>query len=298
MRKTAVLAGLFAIAAMVGLGSCDAMFDNNVFKSAGLGQLDVSKVDTSNVAAIADLVSSADALAKIKDQVSSGNSATRDAMLATLGAGPTVTKADMATALAADPTNTTLKNLALAATIQIKTSDAGFVVDNLVTQVANLTTSSGTGSTGPNMGTIVAAILPANIADQIGVSSTPPPEFVAMLQSISTASTIFTAVADSLAPATPGGTAGALPGVSNLTSQDLAFYGLASVAIDAVVPVDATQTKADALWAAVSNPNATTSPVTLDKTKFDTSTIGSSTTTTPVNTLLSAAGIDISAFKK
>ena len=52
MKKSAIIAGFVAIVALLSLSSCDAMFNSNVYKKAGLGQFDVTNVDMTSPAAV------------------------------------------------------------------------------------------------------------------------------------------------------------------------------------------------------------------------------------------------------
>jgi len=285
MKKTALIAGL-AMVALLGLSSCSAMFDSNVFQNAKLGQPDVAKLDTTSSTAIADM---AQTESFFTDLAAAPD--TKAAVLATLGVTSTTTTADVTTALAADPA--TASDFALAATIEIKTTDAGVVVDNLMSQIP--TFMAGTGGS-PDMATIMNAVMPASVLAEVGVSATPPQAFVDMVSSFTSAAEIFTALA----------AANTLPAASDYTTQDLAFFALASVAVDAVTPaagftpsttgLSSDQIKAEALWAAMSDPTATTSPITIDPTKLDTSTLGTVGDTSTLGNLLALAGIDLSKF--
>ena len=282
MRKTALLAGSVALVALLGLSSCDAMFDSNVFKTIGLGQIDVSKADLSSPSAINEAAaSSPDFYAKL----SGSQKATA---LSTLipNYSSSMTSADLLKV-------TTAANLVLAATLEIKTTQASEVIDKVGAALGKVS-SSGSGS--PDMGSIVASVLPANALVVDPAHPTVPPQaFRDIITSFTSASTMLQAVADDM----PKDGSGTLPAVPGGTSQDTATYAVLSIAI-AAVKVDPayaaknpTATPADALWVAINNtdPKAAT-PIAVTPGVFDFSTGSKST----LNTLLGAADINIAGL--
>lgn len=251
MRRAVVL--LAALAAL-GLSSCDMMFETNLFKEAGLGQVSLDKIDTGSQDEIKDVADSPEFYAQL-----SADPAKRAEVIATLEADPTP------------------QNLTLAAVIRIKTTDAIVIVDNLATQLSNM---SGT----PDLGAVVGAILPASIASQVTGGADKPPEFEAIIQTFLDAATDFEAVLSALAGAD-------LPSTDYLTAQDTAYYALISVAIKAIQP-ESGYTAAEVLWAAITGETSPT--FTLDPMIF---TIDSNDgTETTIEQLLAAAGIDLSAM--
>lgn len=253
------------------LGSCDAMFEGNIFQKAGLGQLDLAAIDTGDAAAIADATKSPGFFTQLQDD--------------------SIKLAEVIATLAANPT---MENLVLLGVIEVKASDAGVVVDNLADQLTALADS---GSTEPDMGAILNAILPASIFIPNNPESPAPQAFIDIIQAFADAATSFTSVSDTIAA-----DGGALPAVGDMTSEDVAYYALASVAVDAI-GIDETSpffadnpdaTVAEAIWAAV---NGETTAITIDQTIFAIDPSDDSTTPlTTVEVLLSAAGIDLSAI--
>lgn len=285
MRKTALLAGSVALVALLGLSSCDAMFDSNVFKTIGLGQIDVSKADLSSPAAINEAAaSSPDFYAKLSDSQKADALAV---LIPNYSSSPT--SADLVKSIK-DGT-TTAANLVLAATLEIKTTQASEVIDKVGAALGKVS-SSGSGS--PDMGSIIESVLPANALVVDPANPTVPPQaFRDIITSFTSAATSLQAVADTM----PAG--GTLPAVPGGTSQDTATYAVLSIAIAAVKvdPVYAaknpTATPADALWVAINNtdPKAAT-PIAVAPGVFDFSTGSKST----LNTLLGAADIDIAGL--
>jgi hypothetical protein len=232
------------------------MFEGNVFQKMDLGQQDLSKIDTKNPSEIANATYSPTFYTQLKDDP--------------------VKKAEAIATLEADPTTA---NLSLAGIIEVKASSAGGVADQLAKQLPLLADS---GASGPDMGAVLGAILPPSIVVQPGPT---PPEFASIIASFTAASISFTTVSSQIV----GGDT--LPSIGDLSSKDVAYYGLASVAV-AAVGIDPTYasnnsgaTVADAIWAAV---NGDTTAITLDQTVFA---IDDPTST--VSVLLNAAGIDL-----
>lgn len=255
MRKTALYAALVAFASVLTLSSCDAMFNTNLFKAAGLGQFDISKADLSTNSAIQDTAASSPTA--FYDQLSTDST----------------TKTEVITKLT-DPSTATPDSLVLAAAIEVNTTDAGYVVDNIASQLPNLmsTSSSGTLDTAG----IISAVLPSDIDT---TQATAPQSFVDMINGFLSASNDITTVVNS---------GSALPAVPGGTNQDTAYIGLVSLAVSAVQPTSGTV--ADAIWASIYDPNATAS-FTIDPNVFDL------TTGSTASTLLSAAGIDPTKYQ-
>lgn len=255
MKRTLPLAALVAFASVLMLSSCDAMFDTNLFKAANLGQFDLAKADLSSASGVQAAAESSP-----------------EAFYTQLADDPAA-KTEAIASLQASGTDS---DLVLAAAIEIKTTDAGAVVDNLSGQIPNLVSST----TQPDMGAIIAAVLPSSIDL---TSPTPPAAFSDLIAAFQSVSPTFVSLSSS-------GTLAAIPGG---TSQDTAYYGLAALAVSAVGSADTLNypTATDALWAVVSG-QASSSILTFDQTNFN-----MSSSTSPAYTLLVAAGIDPASFQ-
>jgi len=306
MKKTAVLAGLVAVIAMLGLSSCDTLYTLNVFKASKLGQFDASKVDYTNPDEVGKNAKSSPSFYS-----SMSTAQASQAVAALLPAGYSATASDLKKAL--DAGAVSADNLVLAATIQIKTTEAGTVIDNFSKAVTGLTT---TGASGPDVGTIIKNILPADALPVPGSPTTTPSQaFLDIIGSMTSASASFEAIANSISGGNSSTSLPSLP-VPGGSTQDTAFYAIASLAVASVmVNTDANNTwkapagtpagqeSAYALWAAVqmamdpNTPAGTVSPVNFDTGIIDTGALSGGAATNanaPVNVLLSAAGIDLS----
>ena len=264
MKKTALSAALLVIASALLLSSCDAMFNTNLFKAAGLGQFSLANADLTTSSGVQ--AAAASSPTTFYDQ---------------LAAEPTST----ATAISTLEASGTPSALVLAAAIQVNTTDAGTVVNNIASQLPTLMSSTTT-VTASTLSSAISAILPATIDLS---SPTAPTDFTDMVTAFLGASSDITSVVTSgvALPAVPGG-----------TSQDTAYIGLVSLAVASVQPTDSlgniianptTTQVVDALWAAIQNPSATPT-FTVDTTTFS---MASGST---ANTLLTAAGISTTAF--
>jgi len=267
MKKTALTAALLVFASALLLSSCDAMFNTNLFKAAGLGQFSLANADLTTSSGVQEAAASSPTT--FYDQ---------------LAADP----ASMATAISTLEASGTPSDLVLAAAIQINTTDAGTVVDNIASQLPTLMSST-TSVTASTLSSAISAILPATIDL---TSPTTPTDFSTMVSAFLSASTNITSVVSSgvALPAVPGG-----------TSQDTAYIGLVSLAVSAVQPTDSSGTVisnpsstqiADALWNSIYNPSATPTF------KVDTTNTLSMTSGSAAYDLLTAAGLGttISAF--
>ncbi len=272
MKKTALSAALLAIASALVLSSCDAMFNTNVFKSAGLGQYNIANTDMSSASS-----------------VSSAAASSPTNFYNQLASDPTKKNTAIAALTAPGASN---DNLVLAATIQIKTTDAGAVVDNIASQLPTLAKASGSSF---NPATAISAILPATITAQIS-SPTPPAAFDAMVAGFLGASSNITTVVNSGAtlPAVPGG-----------TNQDTAYIGLVSLAVSAiqptttsgaVIPNPTPSQVSAALWQAVQSSQAgtttMTAPFAINTTVFDMTAPMPGAQPSTAYSLLNTAGID------
>ena len=270
MKKTALPAAIIALASALSLGSCDAMFNTNLFYAAKLGQFDINNYSMKSLSDIIAAVTS---------------SATR--LYEQLADNPSL-KSDALATLASDPTP---ENNALAAAIIINTSSAGSVIDNAPKAVNYLTTLADitpTPSTETILTTALTDILPADANPLTGGSFD---NFAAMMTAFNDASTLLATlpVTSSTDPVTGviTYTMTPLPGAS---AQDTATYALLSIGLSGIEDATITNpTPADntlALWNAISTGDA--SGLSISPSVYDTST---STASPEVTSLLNVLGL-------
>ncbi|HUX41492.1 MAG TPA: hypothetical protein VMV83_10035 [Rectinemataceae bacterium] len=271
MKKTALTAALLVFASALLLSSCDAMFNTNLFKAAGLGQVDITKASTP--AEIAAAATSPQFFTDLKSDAT-----TKDNMLTTLvpgySSGTVPTAIDLQAALTSG--TATADNLVLASAIMINTTEAGTIVKNIAQELPSIASTTTT----LDVSAVIKAILPADVLSD-------PVAFSNAITALSDASSSLTAVANYV------GASGTLPSVPGGTSQDTAYYGLVALAVSSVTPTTTSgyASTADALYAIV-NGNAPASVLNPpDAAVFD---MNSSTSTASI--LLSAAGIDLAAL--
>ncbi|HUX36288.1 MAG TPA: hypothetical protein VMV44_00180 [Rectinemataceae bacterium] len=264
MKKTALPAAIVALASALSLGSCDAMFNTNLFKAANLGQFDLSKYSMKSLVDIAAAALSAPLA--FYAQLAADASAKAEA-LTTLVQSPT------APVPSADP-----QTNVLAAAIIINTSPAGSVIDNVPKAVNYLTSLSDTTTVAPEtiLTTALTDILPPDANPLTGGTYD---NFVAMMTAFTQASTLLSAVpvTSSTDPAT-GVTTYTMAAMPGATAQDTATYALLSIGLSGI---EATTNPSPtnnilALWDAISTGDV--SGITISTSVYDSS--GPSTTIT------------------
>ncbi len=295
MRKMALT--LLVAAMGIGFISCSEEFFTNTFKAAGLGQYDAA---AANLSTSADIKAGASSSPTFYQQLSSAQVSTAIDTLfqgvPNYSAGIQPSAADLSLAL--QNGTVTAADLALAATLQIKTTDAAAVMDKLPNAFSVLTAPADPDAppqtdeekTAAMTSALVSAILPANaLPDQLDPGSAPNDAFVSIIESFANAAASFQAISDNLQT---GESLPALP-VSGGSSADTASYALISIGVASIEPAaewvnpnPSVPIKTAVLWAAL---NGDTSAI--GGTSMINSTTGEPSSTT--SSLLSSASPDL-----
>ncbi|MEI6387098.1 MAG: hypothetical protein WCQ50_10700 [Spirochaetota bacterium] len=252
---------LTLLVAAMGMGfiSCSEEFFTNTFKAAGLGQYDAA---AANLSTSADIKAGALSSPTFYEQLTQDQIATAlDTLFSNVpnyvaGIQPKV--ADLIAALKSHAV--TASDLVLAATIQIKTSDARKVIDSLPNAIAIFTTPTSRDAqpqtdaekTAALIAQVVNAIIPANAQpDMLDPKSEPSEAFIQIITSFSNAAASFQAITDS------GESLPVLP-VSGGSTADTASYALISIGVASIEPAagwvnphPSVDIKAAILWAAI-----------------------------------------------
>jgi len=266
MKKTALSAALVALSLSLVLSSCDAMFNTNLFKAAGLGQFKLSNADLSTASGVQTAADSSP-----------------QTFYSQLAADPT-SESQVLTTLVGDPSNPSTtasdSNKVLAAAIEINTTDAGAAVNNVAGQIPTLMQSSTIDAS--SISTFVKNVLPSDIV--VTPNSPMPQAFSDMVTSFQQAAPLLSSL----------NTTTALDPVPGGTSADTAYYALVSIAIDSIQPTSSYPTTADALWAVLTNPTVSNPSTAIT---FNTNNTFNTTTGGTVYNLLTDAGIDPTKFQ-
>ncbi|MFZ4617876.1 MAG: hypothetical protein ACOYM2_16975 [Rectinemataceae bacterium] len=262
MRKMALT--LLVAAMGIGFISCSEEFFTNTFKAAGLGQYDAA---AANLSTSADITAGASSSPTFYQQLTTAQISTAIDTLfqgvPNYSAGTQPTVADLSQAL--QDGTVTAADLALAATIQIKTTEAAAVIDNLPNAFAVLTAPADPNAppqtdeekTAAMTTALVSAIIPANALPDMAMldpQSEPNDAFVKIMDSFANAAASFQAISDNLQT---GESLPTLP-VTGGSSADTASYALISLAVASIEPAagwvnpnPSVDTKTAVLWAAI-----------------------------------------------
>ncbi len=171
-------AAVLAVLTTVMLVSCDELFDTNVFKSAGLGQISSSELKTETAGELYSSAYTSDgALSETFIETLASDEEAKAAVLETLSNGETAT----------DPT-TAQGSAVLKADIQLETSGASETVSNMTGYLAS---ASSLPSTSEEISSFFSAVIPATIMNDTAA-------LTAMIDSLLTSAADYQVVEASL----------------------------------------------------------------------------------------------------
>lgn len=256
--------------------SCDGLF-TNYFKEMGLGQVKAEDITTTDSSAIeAEAYSSDGSLSTSYVEVLTANTETKTAVLTTLETTYTA-------AVTTDNVAAVQEAAALAALIEISTTDAIDIVNNVASSLSSITSLSSSATTSDVM-SIVESIVPASIASD-------ETAFTAAVTSLLAANEAYTVLGTSINTAAIS----ADSSINTGTAVQAAIVAAAVAAVDnAVTAAVATDgdvagytTTASLLYALVSG------STTVDALSALSITVPDYGTDTPLGNLLAAAGITL-----
>jgi hypothetical protein len=238
-RKCGALASAILLA--LSLSSCEQMFTTNLFSGMAHPKPTASDITAKSAAELATYVDSEANLKVLAD-----NPELKDAALAKLES--------VYTDPAASPTEKQTA-AATAATISIETVEtASNFSSNLLGALTASAASSSSGSMDSQEGVIdlLKSSLGSDIADKLASSEEPPEGFIELIDAFAEAYDAYAALGQSVKD-NAGYTAGA--GISESEKNGIAINAIISSLINLMEPVDPTKTRAQALWAALRNPD-------------------------------------------
>jgi hypothetical protein len=257
MKRTPILLVLACVVACLGMFSCDAMFQNNLFGSMTHKDLTAGALQEQTPSELKDTLDSdfnrqqiaedPELKKAVLDQLQDSYDGTSGNTDSAEGQTAAILAADII--ISTDPAASQLAAGALGA---------------IQTVIALKDDATPTGEeTQQALTDIMNNILPLDIKNAIGVETAPPASFVEMIAAFSAANEAYKALSSGL------GTDGTyLADVTKEEKVAIAFNALVAGFLDIVEPVGAVD-PAQALWSAISDPESATSYITIPDTAFD-----------------------------
>lgn len=277
MRRAAIL---LALAVVLGLTSCDQLFEMNLFKDITHEELSASDLSSSSPAEVADLLDSE----VYRDQIAA------DPEL------KTAIIANLEQTMIDTPSGPVFQEAAVVlAQVYIETSPAAEMSTGLIAELPTLLDKGDT-MTATDIVDSFSAALPADIADALDAgTSTPPQSFIDMIAAFTGAETAYLSLGADLDDS--GTEVAYATDVSDSEALDIAVNAAVSVFVSIVDQVDTNQSVAEALWSALVDPDNADAYIHLDSAALTKYTDDSSTNLSydpSLMNLLTAAGIDMS----
>jgi len=283
MKRTTIFISMLVLLLSLGLVSCDAMFETNLFAGLANKPASADEIAAKSPSELQDYISGDSRLQDL-----AADSIKKDAALGSLKPYYDVTNpaVDMGTSEAQTAA-------IVAAEIAIKTvPDAAGLSGSILAFVSNNTISTATTADVTNM---VAQVLPKDIADTLTGGGAMPQAFSTMIDAFVTANGAFQALGAGIAGATPAYADGT--SVSSVDKQGIAVNAVIAGLLSAITPTDPGTTVAEALWIALSDPTTVDGsspnppPIAIDPATFS-NLIGTSTgTPSSIANLLTASGL-------